>query len=98
MKETTKHFEYTFWFIVGITGFGALFTVFLVFYLPPPASERVADTALIFWLSTAVAGGIGYLLGSNAQQAKKAGNEIVLPASGTENKTTITSEPATQNE
>lgn len=98
MIKTENHFYHVFWFIVGLCGFGAMFTVFLIIYLPAPASERVAETALIFWLSTAVSGGIGYLLGSNAQQAKKTGNEIVLPTSGTENKTTITSEPATQNE
>lgn len=69
MKD--NHFYHVFWFIVGLVSFGAGFTIFLVMYLPPQVSERVADTALIFWLSTAVSGGIGYLLGSNATQKKQ---------------------------
>lgn len=65
------HFDKIFWFIVGICAYGALLTIFLIVYLPEKVSERIADTALIFWLSTAVSGGIGYLLGSNATQNKK---------------------------
>jgi hypothetical protein len=70
-NESNNHFYHVFWFIVGLVAFGAAFTIFLVVYLPPQVSERVADTALIFWLSTAVSGGIGYLLGSNATQKKQ---------------------------
>lgn len=64
-------FPYIFWFIVGLCVFGAGLTVFLIVYLPPEPSQRVADTALIFWLSTAVAGGIGYLIGNSAKSGAK---------------------------
>lgn len=70
-NENNNHFFHIFWFIVGLVTFGAGFTIFLVMYLPPQVSERVADTALIFWLSTAVSGGIGYLLGSSVTQKKQ---------------------------
>ena len=62
------HFKHIYWFIVGLCIFGALLTIFLIVYLPAQAAQRVADTALIFWLSTAVSGGIGYLIGSSAKQ------------------------------
>lgn len=93
MERDPKHFYYIFWFIVGLCVFGAAFTIFLVLYLPVKVAERIADTALIFWLSTAVSGGIGYLIGSSAQQIKKNSNEaIVNTPEGT--KTTLTNEPA----
>lgn len=65
------HFEKIFWFIVGLCVFGAFLTVFLILVMPQQVSERIADTALIFWLSTAVSGGIGYLLGSSAPTSKQ---------------------------
>lgn len=95
-NENNNHFYHVFWFIVGLCSFGAGFTIFLVVYLPEKTAERVADTALIFWLSTAVAGGIGYLLGSNASQVKKMGSETTLNTpTDTDTKTTIISEPKT---
>jgi len=71
MEQQNTHFEKIFWFICGLCGFGAALTVFLIIYLPPAIGERIADTALIFWLSTAVSGGIGYLLGSSAPKTKQ---------------------------
>lgn len=98
MKDNNNHFFHVFWFIVGICGFGAILTIFLIVYLPAPVSERIADTALIFWLSTAVSGGIGYLLGSNASQAKKNANETVLQTPDDPGKTTIIQEPKSTTE
>ena len=68
--NTDKNFDKLFWFIVGLCIFGAILTIFLIVYLPGAESVRIADTALIFWLSTAVAGGIGYLLGGTANKSK----------------------------
>jgi len=65
-KSADPHFDKIFWFIVSLTSFGAMLTVFLIIYLPEEDSKRVADSSMIFWLSTAVGGGIGYLLGSSA--------------------------------
>ncbi len=72
IKPDYLHFKMIFWFIVGICTFGASLTIFLIVWLPPKDAVRIADTALIFWLSTAVAGGIGYLIGSSAQKAIQA--------------------------
>ena len=69
MKDS--NFDKIYWFIVGLCSFGAAFSVFLVIFLPPEAAQRIADTALIFWLSTAVAGGIGYLIGNSAKNTNK---------------------------
>lgn len=93
MKESNNHFYHIFWFIVGLCAYGMMLTVFLIVYLPPKIAERFADTALIFWLSTAVSGGIGYLLGSNATQAKKNANETTLTTPELPGTTTIISEP-----
>lgn len=71
MENLNTHFDKIFWFIVGLCSFGALLTVFLIIIMPQPVAERIADTALIFWLSTAVSGGIGYLLGSSAPKNKQ---------------------------
>lgn len=92
----SNHFNHVFWFIVGICAFGGGLTVFLIIWLPEKSSERVADTALIFWLSTAVSGGIGYLLGSNAQQAKKQANETTISTPDDQSKTTLIQEPQKQ--
>lgn len=97
MKDN-NHFYHIFWFIVGLCAFGMSLTIFLILHLPEKAAERVADTALIFWLSTAVAGGIGYLLGSNATQNKKSLNETVLTTPDVPGTTTIISEPKTTTE
>lgn len=67
-QSDNNHFNHIFWFIVGLCTFGAGLTIFLIVYMPAEAAQRVADTALIFWLSTAVSGGIGYLIGSSAKQ------------------------------
>ena len=74
---TDKNFDKLFWFIVGLCIFGAILTIFLIVYLPNAESVRIADTALIFWLSTAVAGGIGYLLGGTASKAKNS-NDVKI--------------------
>lgn len=85
------HFRHIYWFIVGLVAYGAFLTIFLIIHLPEKAAERVADTALIFWLSTAVAGGIGYLIGNSAKASNKGAGE---PGSTTaEISATIHSEP-----
>ena len=81
--STDKNFDKLFWFIVGLCIFGAILTIFLIIYLPGTESVRIADTALIFWLSTAVAGGIGYLLGGTAMKPKNT-NEDKTKANTTE--------------
>lgn len=68
-------FPYIFWFIVGLCVFGMGLTVFLIIYLPLEDAKRIADTSLIFWLSTAVAGGIGYLIGNSAKNSGKTPGE-----------------------
>lgn len=70
-NNNETHFIHLFWFVVGLVSFGAAFSIFLIVYLPGQVAERIADTALIFWLSTAVSGGIGYLLGASATQKKQ---------------------------
>jgi hypothetical protein len=74
MKEDQSHFVYLFWFIVGLCVFGAVLTIFLILKMPLPVAERIADTAMIFWLSTAVSGGIGYLIGNSASKNKQGPN------------------------
>jgi hypothetical protein len=59
------HFDKIFWFIVGLTMFGAFFTVWLLIRFKGEVAERFADQAMIFWLTSAVGGGIGYLIGSS---------------------------------
>lgn len=75
MKEGTR-FIYIYWFCVSIVFFGAGLTIFLIVWLTPEAAQRVADTAIIFWLSTGVSGVMGYLIGSSAKTEKgKAGGD-----------------------
>jgi len=95
MEKGNNHFFHVFWFISGLCFFGMILTIFLIIYMPIKTAERIADTALIFWLSTAVSGGIGYLLGSNATRDKKGTNETVLqtPENSGTTTTTIISEP-----
>ena len=76
--ETKDHFEKIYWFIVGLCLFGAALTIYLIQWLPKEAAIRIADTALIFWLSTAVSGGIGYLIGSSANKSK----QVASPGEG----------------
>lgn len=67
MKEpNTDHFNKIFWFVVGICTFGAAISVYAIYR----DASRI-DMVLTFWLSTAVAGGIGYLIGSSANQIPK---------------------------
>lgn len=65
--KNRDHFAMLFWFIVGLCVFGAAFNVFLIIYLPKETSIKMAETGLMFWLSTAVSGGIGYLIGNSAK-------------------------------
>jgi hypothetical protein len=67
-QQSNDHFKLIFWFICAITLFGAFLTIYIITIYPKELSSRFADTGLIFWLSTAVSGGIGYLIGSSAQQ------------------------------
>lgn len=65
---TDKFFKYIFWFIVFLAGFGMFLTIYLMIRFKGETAERFADQAMIFWLTTAVGGGIGYLLGSSANK------------------------------
>ncbi len=60
-----------FYFVCGLVFFAMAFTIFLIMFLPKAESTRIADTAMIFWLSTAVSGGLGYLLGGTVTPIKK---------------------------
>lgn len=60
-----NHFNKIFWFIVCLTGFGAFFSVWLLIRFKGDVAERFADQSMIFWLTSAVGGGIGYLIGSS---------------------------------
>lgn len=71
MTESDKHFKYKFWFVVGLSAFGGIFNVFLIVYIKDAtASGRISESSLLFWLSTCVAGAVGYMLGSSANQSK----------------------------
>lgn len=67
MKHGTNdhHFDKIYWFIVFLTGFGMFLTVYLMIRFKGDVAERFADQAMIFWLTSAVGGGIGYLIGSS---------------------------------
>ena len=72
LKPDNTHFNKIFWFIVGICTFSAVLTIFLIIYLPEKAAERIADSSIMFWLSTGASGGIGYLIGASFQKPNTA--------------------------
>lgn len=84
-----NHFRYIFWFICGVTAFGMFMSVFVIVVFPKDMAARFADVALIFWLSTAVSGGIGYLIGSSVGKTK----EIPAGTTTADISATITTEP-----
>jgi hypothetical protein len=57
-----------------LTVFGAFFSIYLLIRFKGDVAERFADQGMIFWLTSAVGGGIGYLIGSsmNKPPAKQA--------------------------
>jgi hypothetical protein len=93
-----EQFSKIYWFIVGITSFGAFFSVYVLIRFKGEVAERFADQLLIFWLTTAVGGGIGYLIGSSMGKANvKAppGSTVDTVVETTEKKTeTTTTETA----
>lgn len=64
--QSNSQFKMIFWFVVFLTAFGMAFTIYLLVVFKGDAAERFADQMLMFWLSTAVGGGVGYLIGSSA--------------------------------
>lgn len=64
-QNQDNHFSKIFWFIVFLTAFGMGLTIYLMVRFKGEVAERFADQAMIFWLTTAVGGGIGYLIGSS---------------------------------
>lgn len=66
-----SHFSQIFKFICMITIFGMLLSSLVIFLPIPKDNQRFADTAVIFWLSTAVSSGVGYLLGNSASTGKR---------------------------
>lgn len=66
MTSEENRFNKTFWFIACLTGFGMFFSVYILIRFKGDTAERFGDQLIIFWLTTAVSGGIGYLLGSSA--------------------------------
>lgn len=89
-QGSKDHFDKIFWFIVGLTVFGAFLSIFLIMVFPKDTAARFGDTALIFWLSTAVSGGIGYLIGSSVQKVSSTSGSTTAEMSAT-----ITTEPKT---
>lgn len=92
--QDSSHFKHIYWFIVGLCVFGALYTVALTFFPIPKGSERFADTGHVFWLSTAVAGGIGYLIGSSFKN--KTNNQNAGPAIETAENVTVNNQAEQQ--
>lgn len=93
MAETRNpdaHFNMIFWFIVGLTVFGMALSILVITIFPKELAARFADTVVIFWLSTAVSGGIGYLIGSSMQKQISSGTPGKVQADVS---ATITSEP-----
>ncbi len=82
----SDHFYYIYWFIVGICIFGAAISVYAVGI----DSTRI-DIVLTFWLSTAVSGGIGYLIGSSVKRSGPPSGNI--EQADTVNVTSSTSAP-----
>ena len=74
MAQETKdlsHFDKLYKFIVLLTVFGMILSLATIFLPIEKENQRFADTAIIFWLSTAVSGGIGYLIGNSANTGKR---------------------------
>lgn len=90
-QQSPDHFRMIFWFIVGLTLFGMFLSVFLIIVFPKDTAARFGDTALIFWLSTAVSGGIGYLIGSSVQKTNSSSGSGTTTA---EMSATIKTDPA----
>jgi hypothetical protein len=98
-EHNNHHFKFIFWFIVFLTSFGMFLTVYLMVRFKGEVAERFADMSMVFWLTTAVGGGIGYLIGSSMN--KPVENKITNTSPG---KTTaeitanITTEPEEKKE
>lgn len=89
-----SHFNKVFWFIVGLTAYGAFLTVYLLIRFKGEAAERFADQSMMFWFGTAVSGGIGYLIGNSmGKQAPK-----IPPGTVTDISETTTTEVKTKAE
>lgn len=67
-----NHFDKIFWFIIFLTAFGMFLTVYLMIRFKGEVAERFADMAMVFWLTSAVGGGIGYLIGSSMNKPSNA--------------------------
>lgn len=63
-----SHFKWIFWFVVLITGFGMFFSIYILITFKGEVAERFADQLLMFWMPTAVASGIGYLIGNSVNK------------------------------
>lgn len=70
MDKDSTHFDKLYKFIVLLTVFGMVLSLATIFLPIDKENQRFADTAIIFWLSTAVSGGIGYLIGNSANPNK----------------------------
>lgn len=64
-----QNFNKIYWFIVLMTAFGMFFTIYLLIRFKGEVAERFADQSMMFWLSTAVSGGIGYLIGNSMNKS-----------------------------
>lgn len=69
-----QNFNKIYWFIVLMTAFGMFFTIYLLIRFKGEVAERFADQSMMFWLSTAVSGGIGYLIGNSMNKSNNKNN------------------------
>lgn len=98
MKNGTNdhHFDKIYWFIVFLTAFGMFLTIYLMIRFKGDVAERFADQAMIFWLTSAVGGGIGYLIGSSMNKPTQA-KQTAQPGTTTADiSATITTESKTE--
>lgn len=81
-----------FWFVVYLATFGMGFTIYLLTRFKGEVAERFADQAMIFWLTTAVGGGIGYLIGSSMHRNREQQNTAAPGTTKTDISATVVTE------
>lgn len=71
MDTENKHFNYLFWFVVGLTFVTMVYNIAITFIIIPEKNIRFADTFQGFLIGTAMSTGISYLLGSSVSKPKQ---------------------------
>lgn len=78
-----QHFNKIFVFICCLVGFGMFWSILLIFLFPTEIAQRFAEYGNAFWLSSAVSGGIGYLIGSSVKRKPDGGGGDSNPGTTT---------------